>query len=65
MKDKLEKIKRIVKDKIVKDERGQGMAEYGLLIALIAVVCLVVLGVLGTSIRDKFTAVKDAIQNAQ
>lgn len=65
MKDKLEKIKRIVKDKIVKDERGQGMAEYGLLIALIAVVCIVVLTVLGTSIRDKFTAVKDAIQNAQ
>lgn len=51
--------------KIVKDERGQTMSEYGLLIALIAVVCLVVLGVLGTSIRDKFTAVKDAIQNAQ
>ncbi|MDN5375130.1 MAG: Flp/Fap pilin component [Thermacetogenium sp.] len=51
--------------KIVKDERGQTLSEYGLLIALIAVVCLVVLGVLGTSIRDKFTAVKDAIQNAQ
>lgn len=51
--------------KVIRDERGQTLSEYGLLIALIAVVCLVVLGVLGTSIRDKFTSVKDAIQSAQ
>lgn len=50
--------------RIMKDERGQTMSEYGLLIALIAVVCLVVLGALGGQIKDKFTKVKDAIQNA-
>lgn len=35
-------------------QEGQGMAEYGLILALIAVVVIGALGVLGTSIRDKF-----------
>ncbi|MFQ5381949.1 MAG: Flp family type IVb pilin [Dehalococcoidia bacterium] len=32
-----------------KDEEGQGLAEYGLILALIAVVCVTALSTLGTS----------------
>ncbi len=42
-----------------KGESGQGMVEYGLIIALVAVAVLVALGALGTStsgIFDKITA---------
>lgn len=33
-----------------KDEEGQGLAEYGLILALIAVACIVALRFLGTSV---------------
>jgi pilus assembly protein Flp/PilA len=42
---------------LLKDERGQGMAEYGLILALVAVVAMAALALLGPAIRDKFTAV--------
>ncbi|HWH24493.1 MAG TPA: Flp family type IVb pilin [Candidatus Limnocylindria bacterium] len=35
-----------------RDERGQGLAEYALILALIAVVAIVALTFLGTSISD-------------
>lgn len=38
----------------LRDEGGQSMAEYGLLTALIAVVCLVAVKALGTSLQAKF-----------
>jgi pilus assembly protein Flp/PilA len=41
------------------DEEGQGMVEYGLIIALIAVVVVVALGPLGEQIATLFTGVKD------
>jgi pilus assembly protein Flp/PilA len=31
----------------VKDEKGQALAEYGLILALIAVICIAALGLLG------------------
>lgn len=39
-------------------EAGQGLAEYALILALIALVCIAALGALGISIRDSagFTA---------
>ena len=40
---------------LLKDEEGQGMVEYGLIIALIAVVVLVALGSMGTNIKAVFT----------
>lgn len=43
------------------DEEGQGMAEYGLLLALIAVVVIVVLVNLGPALADQFQAVLDAL----
>ncbi|MGI5922034.1 MAG: Flp family type IVb pilin [Syntrophomonadaceae bacterium] len=39
------------------EEKGQGMAEYGLILALIACVVMVALTPLGTSIKDKFNEV--------
>ena len=43
------------------DERGAALVEYGLLVALIAVVCLVVLGLLGTDVRNNFQSIVNAI----
>jgi pilus assembly protein Flp/PilA len=33
-----------------REEEGQGLAEYGLILALVAVACILALGVLGTNI---------------
>jgi len=43
---------------LMKDERGQGMAEYGLIIALVAIVVIVALTTLGTKLKAKFDEVK-------
>ena len=40
---------------LMKDDEGQGMVEYGLIIALIAVVVMVALGTMGTNISTIFT----------
>ncbi|MFM7522779.1 MAG: Flp family type IVb pilin [Betaproteobacteria bacterium] len=48
----------------VADEQGATAVEYGLMIALIAAVILVTVGLLGTELNNKFTAVKDAVKNA-
>ena len=40
------------------EESGQGMAEYGLILALIAVVVMGTLGFLGEAIDAKFAEVK-------
>ncbi len=38
-------------------EEGQAMAEYGLILALIAVVCIVAVGAIGTSLVTTFESV--------
>ncbi len=50
-----------VKDN-VKRQEGQAMAEYGLILALVAVVCIVVLGLLGTGISGKLQAIVDKLK---
>lgn len=45
----------------VKGEEGATMVEYGIMVALIAVVCIVAVGTLGTSINGMFTAINTAI----
>ena len=40
-----------------KDESGQAMTEYGLIIALVAVAVIVVLGAMSGAIQAKFTAI--------
>lgn len=44
---------------IHRDQTGQGMAEYGLIIALVAVAAMAAFGVLGKKIYDKVTDVND------
>ena len=36
------------------DETGASMVEYGLLVALIAVVCIVAVGIIGSKLDTKF-----------
>ena len=45
-----------------KREEGQTMAEYGLILALVAVVCLVALGAIGLAVSGKLSAVSDAFK---
>jgi pilus assembly protein Flp/PilA len=46
----------------VKDEDGATMVEYGLMLALIAVVCIAAVTTIGTTLSGKFTAANTAIQ---
>jgi pilus assembly protein Flp/PilA len=50
--------------RFVRDEDGATMVEYGLMVALIAVVCIAAITIVGTSVRDMFTAISVAIQAA-
>ena len=44
-----------------KNEQGQTMAEYGLIIALVAVVVIVAISLLGTNLSQLWTELADAI----
>lgn len=46
------------------DEEGQGMVEYGLIIALIAIVVIVALIALGPKIRDIFVRTNEVVDEA-
>ena len=41
----------------MKSERGAAMVEYALLLALIAVVCIVAVGAIGTKANTKFESI--------
>ena len=43
------------------DEDGQGLAEYALILALIAIVSIVALLYLGSQISDKLSVIGDAL----
>jgi pilus assembly protein Flp/PilA len=47
-----------------KDEEGATMVEYGLMVALIAVVCIAGATLIGTSVNTKFTEVSTAVDAA-
>jgi pilus assembly protein Flp/PilA len=47
--------------RLVREEEGQGMAEYGLILALIAVVVIAVLAALGNKLKAKFEEVNNAM----
>jgi len=53
-------LKKAVRSFLVEDD-GATMAEYGLMVALIAAVCIAAVTLLGTNIRDKFTDVSTAV----
>jgi len=46
------------------NEQAQGMVEYGLILALIAVVVIGVLTLMGTSIKAKYDSINNALQPA-
>lgn len=45
-----------------RDERGASLVEYALLVALIAVVCIVAVTILGQNANSKFNSVGSAIK---
>lgn len=49
---------------LLKDEEGQAMTEYGLIIALIAVVVIVALTAMGGQLGDTFDAITDKLTSA-
>ncbi|HEX9204342.1 MAG TPA: Flp family type IVb pilin [Candidatus Deferrimicrobiaceae bacterium] len=48
----------------VKDEKGQALAEYGLILALIAVVCVAALILLGTNVNAALNFIANALTPA-
>ena len=44
-----------------KDEEGQTMIEYGLIVALISIVAILALTAVGGSIQDVFNSIADAL----
>jgi pilus assembly protein Flp/PilA len=45
----------------MRDESGQALVEYGLLVGLIAVVCIAAITLLGTQIAGFFTTITNAL----
>ncbi len=45
----------------VRDEEGQGMVEYGLIIALVAIVCIAALVILGPKIANIFNVAGNSL----
>jgi pilus assembly protein Flp/PilA len=48
----------------LRSEEGQALVEYGLILALVAVACLIALQTLGTDVADILGQVSTAIENA-
>jgi len=44
---------------LVNEESGQGMVEYGLILAAIAIAVIVILNTIGGDLKNKFNAVSD------
>ena len=48
-----------------KEESGQGMVEYGLILGLIAIVALAALTATGSTVGDIFDAIKNKLTSAK
>ena len=46
---------------LLKDEKGQGMVEYGLILALVAIAAIVALSLLGKNVKNMFGTVNDVL----
>jgi pilus assembly protein Flp/PilA len=51
----------VVRSVIDADDEGQGLAEYALILALIAIVAIIALVFLGSQISDKLSTVGNAL----
>jgi pilus assembly protein Flp/PilA len=49
--------------RLVRDERGATAVEYGLMVALIAVVIIVAVAAVGTALQGTFNTTSDAVNN--
>jgi pilus assembly protein Flp/PilA len=49
---------------LVRNEEGQALAEYGLILGLIAIAAIIALGLLGTALAGQLQAVTDALPGA-
>jgi pilus assembly protein Flp/PilA len=54
-------LKTWLETKFARDERGASMVEYGLLLALIAVIAIVAVRALGDSVSTKFSSVNSSL----
>ncbi|NPV52389.1 MAG: Flp family type IVb pilin [Firmicutes bacterium] len=54
-------MKRLLK-RLLHEESGQGMVEYGLILALVAVVVIAALTLLGGKLKDLFNKLKGEIE---
>ncbi len=61
MKTNFEFLKTYLQARFADDERGASLVEYALLVALIAVVCIVAVTFIGTSASEKFDSVGSAV----
>ena len=61
MKNFVASAKKFVKKYITRQEEGATLAEYGLLLALIAVVCIAAITLLGTKISSMFQTVSTSV----
>jgi len=52
----------MLRNRFRRGESGATLVEYALLVALIAVVCIIAVGLLGTNASTKFSTVGSAIQ---
>lgn len=46
---------------LLKDEHGQGMVEYGLILALVAIAAIVALSLLGKNVKNMFNTVNNVL----
>lgn len=46
---------------LLKGERGQGLAEYALILVLVSIAAIGAMGLLGTEIETVFTSIKTAL----
>lgn len=49
---------------MLRNESGQALVEYGLLVGLIAVACVATIAILGGDISGYFTSITDALKAA-
>ncbi len=54
-------ISKVAKLQTTQDEEGQGLAEYGLILALVAIVCIGALQLLGTNLSGALNRVGNSI----
>lgn len=50
--------------RLVREEEGQGMVEYALIIGLISIAAIAILPGIGTEVKNIFSKIKDALDAA-